>query len=84
MVEKYQVKAIQAAYLILGERNMTEDITHSAFLTAAEKIHHFDSDRPFGPWFYRIVANASIKARIREHKQLSLNSEDGVETHFIN
>lgn len=79
LVEKYQVKAIQAAYLILGERNLAEDITQSAFLTAAEKIHQFDSDRSFGPWFYRIVINASIKASIREHKQESFDSEGGEE-----
>ena len=76
LVEKYQVKAIQAAYLILGDRDLAEDTTQSAFLTAAEKIVQFDPTRPFGPWFYRIVVNAALKASLRERKQVALDAGD--------
>jgi len=77
LVEKYQVKAVQAAYLILGDRNWAEDIVQSSFIMAAEKIRQFDSERPFGPWFYRMVVNTSIKTSMRERRLVSINAEDG-------
>jgi RNA polymerase sigma-70 factor (ECF subfamily) len=80
LVGKYQVKAIQAAYLILGDRGLAEDTAQSAFLTSAEKIHQFDSSRPFGPWFYRIVVNSALKTCLRESKRVSLNAGDGEES----
>jgi RNA polymerase sigma-70 factor (ECF subfamily) len=76
LVEKYQVKAVQAAYLILGDRNLAEDIVQSSFILIAEKIYQFDIERPFGPWFYRIVVNASIKTAMREQKLVSIHSAD--------
>lgn len=80
LVEKYQVKAVQAAYLILGDRNLAEDIVQSSFILIAEKIYQFDIERPFGPWFYRIVVNASIKTAMREQKLVSICSADEEES----
>ncbi len=80
LVGKYQVKAIQAAYLILGDRGLAEDTAQSSFITAAEKIGQFDPTRPFGPWFYRIVVNSSLKTCVRERKQVALDAGNGEES----
>jgi RNA polymerase sigma-70 factor (ECF subfamily) len=76
LVTQYQVRAVQAAYLILGDKDQAEDIAQAAFITAAEKIGQFDSARPFGPWFYRIVVHSAFKTDMREKRQLSLDDEN--------
>jgi RNA polymerase sigma-70 factor, ECF subfamily len=73
LVEKYQVQAVQAAGLILLDRAAAEDIVQKAFISLVENIHQFDAERPFKPWFFRSVVNASIKAANRQKRQISLN-----------
>jgi RNA polymerase sigma-70 factor, ECF subfamily len=73
LVEKYQVQAVQSAYLILGEHPSAEDIVQTAFLKIARKIHQFDPRYPFRPWFLRTVINDAIKATKRQRKSISLD-----------
>lgn len=73
LVELYQAQAVQAACLIVQDRALAEDIVQKAYITAAEKIHQYDPRRPFKAWFFRSVVNASIKAAVRQNKQVSLN-----------
>jgi RNA polymerase sigma-70 factor, ECF subfamily len=68
LVKRHQFRAVSAAYLIVGDPKLAEDIVQEAFLRAAEKIDQFDESRPFGPWFLRSVINASTKA-IRKQKR---------------
>ncbi len=75
LVETYQIKAIQAACLITGDRAMAEDVVQAAFLRVFEKIQSFDSARPFRPWFFRMVVNDSIKAAVRSERQMSLKDD---------
>jgi RNA polymerase sigma-70 factor (ECF subfamily) len=74
LVREYQVRAVRTAHLILGDRALAEDITQSAFIRAYERIHQFDPDRSFGPWFLRSVANESIKAARRARRTVSLQA----------
>lgn len=74
LVHAYYFPAVRAAYLILQDRDQAEDIVQSAFLRASEKIGQLSSDR-FGPWFYRMVVNDSIKAAEKQRRFLPL--EDG-------
>jgi RNA polymerase sigma-70 factor (ECF subfamily) len=73
LVQHYQVRAIHAAYLVVGDVSLAEDVTQSAFLQAAERIEQFDETRPFGPWFLRSVVNAARKAARRQNRQVSLD-----------
>lgn len=75
LVRRYQVQAVQAAYLVVGDRSLAEDIVQSAFLKAAVKIDRFDSSRSFGPWFLRMVIHDSIKANGRARRQVSLDAQ---------
>ena len=72
LVECYQMQAVQAACLIVQDRALAEDIVQNAFIVVSEKIHQYDPERPFGPWFFRSVVNASIKAAKRQKRQVSL------------
>jgi len=73
LVNRYQVRAVQAAYLIVYDRALAEDIAQTAFVKAAEKIHQFDEGRPFAPWFFRIVMNDALKAARRLKQSVSLD-----------
>ncbi len=42
LVNRYQAQAVHAAYLILYDRALAEDVAQSAFVKIAERIHQFD------------------------------------------
>lgn len=75
LVNRYQVQAVHAAYLIVYDRTLAEDVVHTAFLKAAERIHQFDEERPFAPWFFRIVANDALKAAKKQKRAISLEEQ---------
>ncbi len=75
LVHLYQLRAIRAAYGIIGDRQAAEDVVADAFLTVYDRIAGFDSARPFAPWFYRIVVNGALKA-IRSDKRMDTPSEE--------
>jgi len=75
LVNHYQAKAVHAAYLILYDRPMAEDVVQTAFVKVAERIHQFDDERPFAPWFFRIVANDALKLAKKQKRNLSLDEQ---------
>ena len=80
LVNRYQVRAVHAAYLVVHDRALAEDITQSAFVKIVERIQQFDEERPFAPWFFRIVLNDSIKAAKRRKQMLSLDQTEDEST----
>jgi RNA polymerase sigma-70 factor (ECF subfamily) len=42
---------------ILPTTEDAEDATTEIFMKAHLKLHHYDSERPFKPWLYRVAAN---------------------------
>ena len=76
LVRQYQVKAVYAAYLIVRDLKLAEDIVQSAFLQAAQKIHQFDESRPFRAWFLRSVINAAIKADQQQRRFVPLDQHE--------
>ncbi|RPJ23729.1 MAG: sigma-70 family RNA polymerase sigma factor [Chloroflexi bacterium] len=75
LVNRYQVRAVHAAYLVVFDRALAEDIVQTAFVKVAEKVQQFDGQRPFAPWFFRIVVNDAIKAAKRLKQSISLDEE---------
>jgi len=75
LVDQYQVQAVQAAYLILYDRALAEDVAQSAFVKVAERIHQFDDGRPFAPWFFRIVVNDALKLTKKQKRNVSLDEQ---------
>ena len=76
LVQVYQVQAVQTAYMIVNDRSLAEEVVQTAFLTAADKIHQFDAQRPFGPWFLRIVVNASLLTCKRRSRHIPLQEDE--------
>ena len=75
LVNRYQARAVHAAYLILHDRALAEDVVRAAFVKVAERAHQFDEDRPFAPWFFRIVANDALKAARKQKQTISLEGQ---------
>ena len=76
LVKRYQVQAVSAAFLVVRDLKLAEDIVQDAFIRAAEKIDQFDESRPFGAWFLRSVINASVKAAKRQKRFVPLDDEE--------
>jgi RNA polymerase sigma-70 factor (ECF subfamily) len=75
LVHRYQARAVHAAYLIVYDRPLAEDLVQTAFVKVAERIHQFDDERPFGPWFFRIVVNDALKLAKKQKRQVPLEEQ---------
>ena len=75
LVRQYQVQAVHAAYAILHDRALAEDVAQNAFVKVVERIHQFDEERPFAPWFFRIVVNDAVKIAKRQNRNISLDEQ---------
>jgi RNA polymerase sigma-70 factor (ECF subfamily) len=80
LVRIHQVRAVQAAYLILRDRALAEDVAQDAFVRAYEGIGRFDAERPFGPWFMKVVVNDAVKRAARSERILPLGEDDAQAT----
>ncbi len=77
LVDHYYYKAVRAAYLVVGDRAMAEDIVQTKFVQLAGNIVHFDVGRPFGSWFLRSVINAAINAAKSRNRLVSFEDAEG-------
>jgi len=76
LVNRYQVQAVHAAYMIVYDRALAEDVAQAAFVKVVERIHQFDEERPFAPWFFRIVVNDALKLAKKQKRNISLEGLD--------
>jgi RNA polymerase sigma-70 factor, ECF subfamily len=74
LVLRYQVKAIRAAFLIVHDEPLAEDVVQDTFLAIYRHIQSFDEHRPFEPWFMRSVCRNAIKAAKHQAKAVSLDA----------
>jgi RNA polymerase sigma-70 factor (ECF subfamily) len=76
LVNRYQAQAVHAAYMIVYDRALAEDVAQAAFVKVVEHIHQFDEGRPFAPWFFRIVVNDALKLAEKQKRKISLEDLD--------
>ena len=81
LFEAHWARAHRAAFLVVNDAALAEDIAQESFLAAIRNLDRFDRRRPFGPWLHRIVVNRAIDAsRSRSlRREVELN-ESRVET----
>jgi RNA polymerase sigma factor (sigma-70 family) len=65
LVEQHQLPALRLAYGITGSRAAAEDVVADAFVSVYEHRDRLDPDRPFRPWFTRIVVNRALSVARR-------------------
>jgi RNA polymerase sigma-70 factor (ECF subfamily) len=75
VVRTYQLEALRAAYLIVRDRALAEDIVQEAFVTLPKRLKTFDNHLPFRPWFLRLVANEALKALHRRGREVPLQDQ---------
>jgi RNA polymerase sigma-70 factor (ECF subfamily) len=75
LVRKHQTKAVYAAYLVLQDRQLAEDVVQNTFFRVVERIGQFDETRPFEPWFIRSVVNAALDTARKSNRWISLDAE---------
>ena len=63
LVRRHMHRAHAVAFRLLGHREDAEDLVQDAFIQALDKIDSFDRQRPFAPWFFRILTNRGLNAR---------------------
>ena len=83
LVRQNQVKAVYAAFVILQDRSLAEEVAQNAFLKVVDKINLFDDTRSFAPWFFRIVANDAIKTARKQSRLCSLEEETDYESQSL-
>lgn len=63
LVSRHMRRAFSIAYRVVQHREDAEDVVQDAFMRALERIGTLDVERPFRPWFHRIVVNHALNLR---------------------
>jgi RNA polymerase sigma-70 factor (ECF subfamily) len=62
LIERHELRALRLAYHITRDSESAKDVVADSFLAVVEQAGRYDPDRPFEPWFFRIVTNRAISA----------------------
>jgi RNA polymerase sigma-70 factor (ECF subfamily) len=76
LVQRYQVRATRAAYLITHDAATAQDVVQTAFVKAYERIEQFDPSRSFGPWFLTSVVRDAIKTASARERHVPFGSDE--------
>lgn len=68
LFELYGSKAYRTAFLIVGRKDLAEDIVQEAFIQCFREIKHLRNPLTFQAWFYRIVVRLSWQISSKERK----------------
>ncbi|MCA9754633.1 MAG: sigma-70 family RNA polymerase sigma factor [Candidatus Eisenbacteria bacterium] len=78
IVTRYMRRAAAFALGWVGNRDDALDLSQEAFARAYRAIHRFDADRPFYPWFHRILRNLCINHIGRSRYKREIPLEDAI------
>jgi RNA polymerase sigma-70 factor (ECF subfamily) len=68
LYNEYAEYAIRTATAITGNRIDASDAVQEAFIRVYQNIMFYDEERPFKPWFYRILVNECNRVIKRRSK----------------
>ena len=74
LVNKYQIKALRAAFLVMHNEALAEDVVQDTFIRFYQRVKHFDENRSVEPYLMRSMVNAALNAVRRDRKRISLDS----------
>lgn len=75
LMERYQVKAARAAFLITHDKALAQDVVQETFIRIYQRIRQFDESFPFEPYLMRSVINASLNAVRGNGRFISLDGD---------
>jgi RNA polymerase sigma-70 factor (ECF subfamily) len=82
-VERYQVKATRAAFLVIHDQARAEDVVQETFIRIFQNSSRFDETRPFEPYLMRSVVNAALNACRNDKRTVSIESDMGAVEELI-
>lgn len=65
LVEGYVRRARAIAMRLMRNPEDADDLVQDAFLRVLQKIDSVDPERPFGPWFFRVLVNTGLDTHRR-------------------
>lgn len=74
IVRHYQRRAFLAALGFMGNPEDAREASQEAFARAFRALHSYDVNRPFYPWYYRILKNLCLD-RIAKRKRTPIPTE---------
>lgn len=78
LVARYQVKAVDTAFLITQDEALAEDVVQDVFVHIYRRIQRFDENRPFKPYLMRSVVNAALDAVEKRAKWVHYTSDEEI------
>jgi len=72
LVRPVTPNALRLATVVLGSRDGADDVVQVAMTRAWSSFDRYDPDRPFLPWFLRIVANTARNDRRQRGRRAAL------------
>jgi RNA polymerase sigma-70 factor, ECF subfamily len=84
LVTRYQVRAVRAAYLVVQDPSLAEDVAQEAFLRIFQRIHSFNESRSFEPYLMRSVVNGALNVVKKNGREIPLDCEHGELERLLN
>jgi RNA polymerase sigma-70 factor (ECF subfamily) len=71
---KFHAPAFTVAVRICNQRELAQDVTQEAFISAFRRIHQYRGDAPFWAWLRRVIVNHAVSAlrRLPRHDAVEL------------
>jgi RNA polymerase sigma-70 factor (ECF subfamily) len=78
LVRRYHERAYRAAYRVVRDAELAEDVLQEALLKAYRGLRHFELRSAFYTWLYRIVLNLALDRRRRQRAAATVEWDDSV------
>ncbi len=78
LVRRYSERAYRAAYRVVRDSDMAEEVLQEALIKAYKGLARFEFRSSFYTWLYRIVVNLALDRRRRAARAPQLEWDDGV------
>ncbi len=73
---KFHKQSFTVAVRICNNRELAQDVTQEAFITAFKRMHQYRGDSPFWGWLRRVIINHAISALRKLPRHDAVELED--------
>jgi len=73
---KFHTQAFTVAVRICKSRELAQDVTQEAFISAFKRMHQYRGDSPFWGWLRRVIVNHAISALRKLPRHDAVELED--------
>ena len=73
---KFHKQSFTVAVRICNNRELAQDVTQEAFITAFKRMHQYRGDSPFWGWLRRVIVNQAISALRKLPRHDAVELED--------